>query len=137
MNSLLKQEYNTSYKCNYYNEYLNSITNNQLTREQNEEYLDLLYREDLLNIFNLKEDDDFEKINLMLDELYVIMKEHEEFKKCLLKCSNILLTDDELLGFRILYSYDFTHITHDCVCQYLETSTISNENICLLKSKIY
>jgi len=137
MNNILKLEYNTSYKCLYYDKFLET-TMKEYDEELKILYIsDLLYREDLLNIFNLKENDDFEKINNILDELFIIMKEYEEFNNCIKKCAKLLLSDDEQLGFRILYSFDFMHITHICISEYLTTNKISNENICLLKSKLY
>ena len=49
--------------------------------------------------------------------------------------SSFIITDEEF-GLCILYSFDFLHLTHKCVSEYLDNGTISAENINLLKNSV-
>ncbi len=76
-----------------------------------------IYRQELLNIFCLEEFDESE-INKQLDVLYEKVKGCAAFKKLLDK------EEDGLMGFIILYSYDFLYLTHPLICELLETGSI-------------
>ena len=40
-----------------------------------------------------------------------------------------IMSEDEQCGLLIMYSYDYMHITHKCVSEYLETGILSEDNI--------
>jgi hypothetical protein len=79
-----------------------------------------IYRQELLNIFCLEEFDE-SAINKQIFVLYEKVKNMDGFKDLL---TNEFSPDDGLLGFTILYSYDFLHLTHPLICELLETGTI-------------
>ena len=76
-----------------------------------------IYRQELLNIFCLEEFDDSE-INKQVGILYEKVKECDAFKRLLDK------EEDGLMGFILLYSYDFLYLTHPLICELLETGSI-------------
>ena len=47
----------------------------------------------------------------------------------MLKAAGNIISEDLLLGLCILYSYDYMHLIHDCVSEYLDTGFISLESI--------
>ena len=79
-----------------------------------------IYRQELLNIFCL-EDFDESVINKQVEILYEKVKNMDGFTGLL---TNEFSPDDELLGFTILYSYDFLYLTHPLICELLETGSI-------------
>jgi hypothetical protein len=39
------------------------------------------------------------------------------------------MTCGEELGLMLLYSYDYMYLTHICICDFISTGEISDENI--------
>ena len=39
------------------------------------------------------------------------------------------MTNDEELGMMLLFSYDYMYLTHICISEFIETGTITDENI--------
>jgi hypothetical protein len=78
-----------------------------------------IYRQELLNIFCLEDFNDV-AINKQIEMLYEKVKDMDGFK------TNDFCTDDGLMGFMILYSYDFLYLTHPLICELLETGVIKS-----------
>jgi hypothetical protein len=55
----------------------------------------------------------------------------------MLKLARRLMTADEEYGLLILFAYEFMHLTHICVSEYLETGQISEKNMSTLKERIF
>jgi hypothetical protein len=72
-----------------------------------------IYRQELLNIFCLEEFDE-SAINKQIDVLYEKVKDCDSLKEFF----------NDLLGFTILYSYDYLYVMHPLVSELLETGTI-------------
>ncbi len=72
-----------------------------------------IYRQELLNIFCLEEFNESE-INKQIDILYEKVKDCEELKEFF----------NDLLGFTILYSYDYLYVIHPLISELLETGSI-------------
>lgn len=93
---------------------------------------DTFYRKDLLYIFNT-EDFNFEKHeNEIQEEVMEILKKinkHEKFAECISKVSALFSVEDLAVGFMVLMSYDFLYLTHPCICEFLESGTISDDKI--------
>ena len=85
-----------------------------------------IYRQELLNIFGLEEFDESE-INKQVSDLYEKVKDMDGFKDLLTKdlLAKEFCKDDGLLGFTILFSYDFLYLTHSLICELLETGTVN------------
>ena len=97
---------------------------------------DTLYRQELLNILGMEQYNDKE-MESAITELYQILKNCDELKKCMLKLSSYFMSEDEEFGLMILFSYDYMYLTHICISEYLETNHISEKNIINLKSIIF
>jgi hypothetical protein len=98
-----------------------------------EDMADYLYKDEYLKIFNIPEFDD-KKINDVTTYVYSKMSHHEEFKQCMITAASKFVSEDEELGFMVLFSYNYFFITHRCICDFLETGEISEMNINALKT---
>ncbi len=76
------------------------------------------YQQDMLAMFTLSEFDD-DTINNDVDMLYNMMKESEEMRKCMQKAATMLLSEDDRIGFNLLFSFEYLHITGACIQSYM------------------
>ena len=127
--------YDTKYECRYNNDNVFLETDN-VSDDEKDYVLNILYKEDLLNIFNIFPDDEFETFNDSISNLYKKIKNNICLKECMKKLASSFISTDEEFGLCILYSFDFLHLTHKCVSEYLDNGTISCENINLLKNSV-
>lgn len=72
------------------------------------------YRNNLLKIFQLTEFND-EQINKEIHKLFLQIKESNLMVECMRKAASIMLSEDELIGFMVLFSFDFLHLTIPCI----------------------
>jgi len=111
--------YNTKFICTY-----NSHSDTFLS--------DTCFRKDLLNIFEIY-DLDFEKheseINDEVANIFEKIKTHKKFMKCIKKAQILFPITDEIVGLMSLMSYEFLHLTHPCISEFLEEGKISDEKI--------
>ena len=123
--------YNTKFECRYHKDDIFLETDN-VTDEEKNFIRNILYKEDLLNIFLIDFNDDFEVFTSVMNELYKKIKNFLPFKECMKKMATIIMSEDEQTGLLLMYSYDYMYITHNCISEYLETGTLSQQNIELL-----
>jgi hypothetical protein len=124
--------YDTKFVCRYHKDDVFLVTDNI---NEHEKYFirDVLYKEDLLNIFSIDCcEDDFDAFSNIITELYSKIKDYSPLKECMKKMAAKIISEDPQLGLCILYSYDYMYITHKCVSEYLDTGSISEENMNLL-----
>jgi hypothetical protein len=95
-----------------------------------------LYRQELLNVLGIEEFNKNE-VNAAIHDLYEKIESYIPLKECMTKLTGSLLSEDLELGLMILYSYDYMYLSHICVSEYLETGSISNENIRNLRAVIF
>jgi len=119
--------YNTKYVC-IYNSKDVFLDTDEVTNSEKDCILNILYRQDILSIFEL-EDFDEKVINDCIFELYEKVKINSKIKKVMIHLAEQIMPNDEKLGFLIMYSFDYLYITHKCISQFLETGDISEENI--------
>ena len=130
--------YNSKFICtyNYYDSSLMKSINEPKVNVEDceglEDMADYLYKDEYLKIFNIPEFDDH-KINDVTTYVYSKMSHHEEFKQCMITAASKFVSEDEELGFMVLFSYNYFFITHRCICDFLETGEISEPNINALK----
>jgi hypothetical protein len=121
--------YNTQYKCNYNSPdiFKNVIIENI---EMDEEYnmREMLYRQDLLYVFQLEEFDD-EKINKIIHEIYGKIKDNSHLDTILVKMAGLFFSEDKEVGLMALFSFDYFYIFHPCLCDILKNGEVSNENL--------
>ena len=123
--------YNTKFECRYHKDDVFLETDN-VTDDEKDFIRNILYREDVLNIFLIDFNDDFEVFNNAINTLYDKIKFFLPLKECMKKMATMIMSEDEQAGLLLMYSYDYMYISHKCVSEYLETGTISDENMKLL-----
>jgi hypothetical protein len=117
--------YNTKYICTYNDE--NVFNEDDKVSESDKDFIrDALYRQDILNIFELDEFE-LENININLKELHDKIKNNEDINTILKKYAGIYLSEDTEFGLLLLFSFDFLHLFHPFICEYLEKGEISKE----------
>ena len=113
------ENYNTKYVCNY--------------SDADED--DQPYRRDLLNIFGIEEFNE-EIINNSLTILFHMLKTNIRLLECMKKLAGKIISEDPEIGLVFLYSFGYMERTHMCVCEFLETGSISEKTIELLENII-
>jgi hypothetical protein len=77
-----------------------------------------------------------DEMNKSIHELYERIEPCIFLKECMAKIVGRFLSEDLELGLMILYAYDYMHLMHTCVSEYLETGQISQQNIAGLRAVI-
>ena len=121
--------YNTNYQITY-DKYMND----------NPDTADLYYKKNLIEIFNLDEDSDFDlisdRVNIIYKKLEPYIESNEDFKELLLQAAGKLMSTDMELGFMILHSYDTLYLTHKLNTEFLLDNTINYSILQSIKEKI-
>lgn len=126
--------YNSKHICSYQyydSKFKDIIPNNLIITEeveQCEDSADLIYKSDMLQAFNLTEYDDA-KIEEEMKTLFEILKNNEKMVECMKKMAHRFVTEDIEFGFVLLFSYDTFFATHLCICDIIEKSDISEDNM--------
>ena len=131
--------YNTQVVCTYNTPEVFLETDN-ITDDEKAFVRDTIYRQELLDILDIEYDNDDNdndlKINNAINELYKRIKYCEQLTKCMLKLARKYMATNEEFGLMLLFSYDYMYLTHICICEYLETGDIDNENITNLEKAL-
>jgi hypothetical protein len=127
--------YNVTHKCRYHKDDIFLETDN-ITDDEKDYIRNILYREDLCNILDINDINEFECFDAIISELYKTLHNSSELKECMREVAASIISENEEHGLCLLLSYDFLYITHNCICEYLETSKIEDDTIQLLKNKI-
>jgi translation elongation factor EF-Ts len=130
--------YNTKVVCTYNTPEVFLETDN-ITDDEKTFIRNIIYRQEFLNVLDIdyenSYDDNEEKISEAIKNLYNRVKDSTCLRKCMVKViqkhMNVgkYMTSDEELGMMLLYSYDYMYLTHICITEFIETGTISDENI--------
>ena len=120
--------YNITIQCRYHKEDVILDTDN-VSEEEASFIRDYLYKEDVLLIFGLDFDDSEDGFNNGIMELYEKLKDQLEFKELMEKAAAMLFSTDLITGLCVLYSYDYMHLTHSCVCEYLKTGEMDVKSL--------
>ena len=109
-------KYNTKYVCSYLDSDV-FLKTDEVSDDERDFIRNCIYRQDILNIFKL---DDFEPdvINASIEYIYDLIRYNSKFDDII----KYMGEGDGLMGLTILFSYDYLHLTHPCICQYIETS---------------
>ena len=127
--------YNTNVVCTYNTPEVFLETDN-VTDGEKSFIRDTIYRQELLDIFEINDYNEFELNNRML-ELYDKVKGFKWLQECMTKLALNFISNDKEIGFAILFSYDYLFLTHICICEFFETGKITEESIEKLKKSIY
>ncbi len=123
--------YNADFECRYHRDDVFLETDN-ISDEEKAYVRDLLYKEDVLNIFSVDFNDDFDVFEQVMGDVYEKIKNCVPLKGYMKKLATALLSEDEQMGLVLMYSYDYMHISHKCVSEYLTTGSISENNLLLM-----
>jgi hypothetical protein len=127
--------YNTKIVCTYHTPDV-FLATDEITLNEMEFVRDTIYRQELLDIFAIEEFSTGE-MNCAIHKLYECLKECVELRECMLKLAERVMSIEEELGLMVLFAYEFMHLTHICVSEYLETGKISENNLSTLQKRIF
>jgi len=125
--------YDTKFECRYHKDDVFLETDN-VNENQKALIRDILYKEDLLNIFSIDYyNDDFDVFTEIIPQLYSKIQDCLPLIQCMKKMAAKVMSEDLQTGLCILYSYDYMHVMHKCVSEYLDNGILSEENMKLLE----
>jgi len=123
--------YDTKFECRYNRDDV-FLETDEVTDDEKSFIRNILYKEDLLNIFFIDFNDEFDVFINVINELYIKIKDYIPLKECMKKMAATIMSEDEQSGLLIMYSYDYMYISHKCISEYLERGFLSEENMKLL-----
>jgi hypothetical protein len=126
--------YNTQVVCTYNTPEV-FLETDDITDDEKAFVRDTIYRQELLDILCVNDDND-DKLSIAINELYKRVKYCEQLTKCMLKLAGKYMATNEEFGLMLLFSYDYMYLTHICICEFIETGEISNENIINLEKAL-
>ena len=127
--------YNTKHVC-IYNSPDVFLESDEVTENEKQFIRDVLYRNDLLSIFEL-DDYDASIFNNKINELYNTLTNDYAFRQLMNKMTTEYVFADETLGLITLFSFDFLEFTHKCISELIETGKISKKSISNLQNKVF
>ena len=119
--------YDSNYSCRYHREdvFLETDGANDYEKELIRDYL---YKEDILEIFNI-ENGDISLLDKAIDDLYNEIKESTGLNDVMMMVASMHNSVDPVIGLCVLYSFDFMNYAHICVSEYIKTKKINEENL--------
>jgi hypothetical protein len=133
-----KPKTNVLYNTKYVVSYMDSdvfLDTDEVNASEKEFILNCVYRQDLLNIFGLEEFVET-TINNKITKLLKLLKYHSGLLECMLIASEAMSEEDALSGLMILFSFDYLHLAHPCICEYVESGKITQEKLDKLKIEV-
>ena len=122
--------FNLEYTC-FYNDdtkMFSGIDLEILTDEEVMEIRDVIYREDLKNSFGIQDFDE-EHIANEIDVLYSQMSDIVELHHILDIVASKLMSTDRSVGFYLLFSYSYFHLTHKIIRKFLMSNEVDTHDI--------
>lgn len=122
------------YECRYHKDDV-FLDTDDVTDEMKDYIRDLLYREDLAEIFGISGIEDFDVLDKELVQLHKKIGEicTDDFRSCVRDAAAKLMSTDEVTGLCILFSYDYLYITHKCIADLLREEKMDKKDISILK----
>jgi hypothetical protein len=127
--------YNTKVVCTYNTDEV-FLETDQITDEERYFVRDAIYRQEVLDILGMKSYNEKEMVRT-INELYESVSECTDLKECAVKLATHFMKNDFEFGLMILFAYEYMHLTHICISEYLDTGKISEENIKNLKDAVF
>lgn len=91
-------------------------------------HLEENYDSDFDDETNDENDYEYKKINKTMDHLYEITKENSLFQILYDLAAAKMISLDRTIGQSILFSYDYLHFFHACLCVFIVSPNEWNEN---------
>jgi len=120
-----------------HNDYFNHISTIIPDYKNNKEYRKCIrsffnMNCDPINDFDEESNDemtyDMESTIQGMDIIYEKIKSNELFKCVFIKAAGKVLSEDENIGFSILFCYDYFAYFHSCLCTYLNAPELFNKD---------
>jgi hypothetical protein len=127
--------YNTKVVCTYNTSEV-FLEEDNISEQEKEFVRDVIYRQELLDILGIDNYNEKE-IDKGIHELYEKVKENDFIKECMLKLTEQFMRTDADFGLMIMFSYDYLHLTHVCISEFLDIGKISEKNMLKLSSVIF
>ena len=125
--------YDIEYVCSYMDDDV-FVETDDVNDAEKEFILNCIYRQDLLNIFQLEIFDE-SVINKNIDKIYDKIKHNQDIIKCVSTIGQQHGVANDM-SFLLLFSFDYLYLTHKCVTEILVNGEISQETISQLYLKI-
>lgn len=117
---------------------------NHITTYQNiddEDYSDVVYKLDMLKVFHMDENDDFELLSKRVTMLYKYLEsqkvfEQQEFNSIVEKVASKIMSTDKETGFMMLFSFDTLYLIHKLIQNFERTKQIDTNIIQEINNKI-
>ena len=119
--------YDSNYSCRYHREDV-FLETDEANYYEKEFIRDYLYKEDILEIFNI-ENGDISLLDKAIDDLYNEIKESTGLNDVMMMVASMHNSVDPVIGLCVLYSFDFMNYAHICVSEYIKTKKINEENL--------
>ena len=119
--------YNTKHVCIYKSNTV-FLPTDEVNENEKMCIMNVLYRQDILNIFDIEEFDEI-KINNCICDLYEKVTKNKPIKQLTDLLATQFGLDEGITGLIIMYSFDYLYLTHKCVSQFLETGDILSEDL--------
>lgn len=119
--------YNIEYKlkyCDYDND-----------EEEKGEENNYLFQYDLMEIFKL-EDYDEKVIEMIQTRVFNDLVKNNKFECLVIFLANQYMSEDLLLGFAVMFSYDYLYILHKIIVSYYQDGKIKEEYLLKMETKI-
>jgi hypothetical protein len=127
--------YNTKVICSYHSDDV-FLETDQISDEEKYFVRDAIYRQEVLDILGM-EDYNEEEMTRVIHDLYATVRRCDEIMMCALKLSGHFMSDNREFGLMLLFAFDYMHLSHICISEYLETGKISEENIANLRHAVF
>lgn len=127
--------YNTKFVCTYNTPDV-FLETDDISDSQRDFIREAIYRQELLNILGVDEFEENE-IHKAIGEIYEKIKDYPKLEDCMIKLADNFMSKDAELGFMVLFVYDYMHLTHICISEFLDTGDISDANVEKLKAIIF
>jgi hypothetical protein len=130
--------YNVQVECTYH---LDEVFNEDDKIDENEKAFirNVIYRQELLNIFDMNEFNEdivISQLELLYEKLVQWPSFQPILKAIIKKFPDFEDEDTPMNACILLFSFDFMFQTHLCICEYLKTGKLSDENLSTLNSLI-
>ena len=127
--------YNTAIVCTYHTSEV-FLETDEITEEERNFVRDAIYRQELLDILDMEEYNESELMR-SINELYRKIHTCNQIKECMLKLAKKYISDDPVFGLTLLFAFEFMHLSHICISEYLETGKINEKNITDLREAVF
>jgi hypothetical protein len=127
--------YDTSVICTYNTPEV-FLETDDISDDERQFIRDVIYRQELLNIFGLEEYNK-ELFSDKIAKLYDVIKDNDDLQKCMIELAGQLDNTDKTIGLLIMFSYDFMYLSHKCISELLDVGHISEPSLKKLESNVY